>query len=69
MKNYWTWTCHNCGFDYNRNTDKRCRDCNAQIRCEQAGGHYYPASTGVCDNGCGRTVDGGFDATQRRVDY
>lgn len=68
-KPYWTWTCHCCEFDDNRNTDKVCRECAAKIRCEDAGGHYWDAGAEFCARGCGRRQDGTVELSERRQDY
>lgn len=51
-KPYWTWTCR-CGFDDNRNTDKKCKSCGTKITCVQAGGHTILAGENECSGGCG----------------
>lgn len=66
----WTWTCHMCGHDDNRNHHRNCVMCNAQIRCEQAGGHHWGPNDSHCSNGCGRRRDtSGTDLNMRRKDY
>lgn len=68
-KPYWTWTCHRCGHDDNRNTNRQCLECSAQIRCESSGGHHWMHDDTYCSNGCGRMHDGTYDLSQRRDDY
>jgi hypothetical protein len=68
-KNYWTWTCHRCGEDDNRNTNRFCVKCGAQIRCQDAGGHYWDHGERYCSNGCGKARTGEVDLSQRRADY
>lgn len=68
-KPYWSWTCHRCAFDDNRNTNKCCTQCGARIRCEASGGHHWKYEDVYCSNGCGTTRTGRTDLTQRRADY
>lgn len=68
-KPYWAWTCHRCGHDDNRNTDRTCTQCNAKIRCEAAGGHRLPAGHAHCESGCGTQRNGQVDLAHRREDY
>lgn len=68
-KPYWTWTCHRCGHDDNRNINDACTRCNASIRCEDAGGHFFRRKHDYCAQGCGTHRNGTVDLSQRREDY
>lgn len=69
MKNYWSWKCHQCGHDDNRNTNKACLKCGAPGRCEALGGCSWEPESTHCDNGCGRTRSNKIELEHRRPDY
>ncbi len=68
---YWTWTCHKCGWYLtNRNTVKNCDECGAHIRCAQAGGHSTAPGGHMCENDCGYDFrTGQTDFSKRRAGY